>query len=421
MSSYYRLICSLLLVSGIHGFGGTLSNAKEDVFTLVGLDRELNSDYATSVVLFEQLFKDTNNTEYLKKSIELYYANKEYQKVIDLSKKHIENISELQEYLMYKYVLSNMILKKYDDAFEIAKTLEQKNLPENSGLIGDLYYLMNDYKSALQNYEFGYETTKTSNLVLAIANLYYTKLDNKAKAISYLKEYTTQNGCDKKVCIKLLEYYQSDNNLDGMIEVMESMYVINKAEHTGENLAKFEMMMAQLYMQKDKQKGIDFLLQTGNNNLFVAIMYEQEKEYEKALRLLYKMFQETKDQTLLGRIAMNEFTIAKDKKKVINEVLTKFELALETNSNSEYENFYGYLLIDYDLDVKKGLELVKKAYETDSNNIAIIDSLAWGYFKNNQCKEAKKYMDDVVNKVGLDDEEIRLHHNEIKDCIEGKK
>lgn len=39
--------------------------------------------------------------------------------------------------------------------------------------------------------------------------------------------------------------------------------------------------------------------------------------------------------------------------KVIDSVKEKFEQAIDKDSNALYLNYYGYLLIDYDLDVKK--------------------------------------------------------------------
>lgn len=422
MSSYHRIIFSLLLLSGLNLLGSSLSNAKEDVFTLVGLDSELNSDFASSAIIYEKLFEETKESDYLKKSIESHFANKNFEKVLSLTKDNFETFPAIKEYLMYKYLLSALILKKYDDALVIAKELESKQSPQNSGLIGDLYFILGLYQEALRNYDFGYQALGTPNLLLAISNLYYSKLDDKTKAIEYLKNYTNKNGCgDKTICLKLLEYYQNQNNLEGMIEVMEKIYGEHKKEHKKENLGKFELMLGELYMQQDKQKGIDFLLQTGNNNLALASIYEKDKMFEKALNILQKTYEISGDETLLGRIAMLTFTIAPDKKVVIKDVLNNFEIALKEKSNPDYENFYGYLLIDYDLDVKKGLELVKKAYESNPENIAFTDSVAWGYFKNNECKLANEYMKQVVQKVGLDDEEIKLHYDEINECIEGKK
>ncbi|MCI0500334.1 MAG: hypothetical protein L0Y61_01125 [Epsilonproteobacteria bacterium] len=423
MSSHNRIVASLCFIFGLTLLGDTPSRTKEDLLTLVALDQEINADFASSAIIYEKLFKQTKNSDYLKKSIESYLANKNYDIVMSFSKENFKISPNIKEYLMYKYIISAMILKKYDDALVIATELEQLQLPQNSGLIGDLYFILGSYDKALKNYEFGYKSLGTANLVLAISNIYYSKLDDKVKAIEYLKSYLEKNGCgDKAICLKLLEYYQYQNNLDGVISMMESIYTSeHKKEHKKEDLAKFELALGELYLQKDKQKGIDFLLQTGNNNLVLASLFEKDRLFDKALEILEKTYKETDDETILGRIAMIEFTVAPDKNIVINDVLNKFEKALNNKSNPEYENFYGYLLIDYDLDVKKGLELVKKAYEAYPDNIAFADSVAWGYFKNNECILADQYISEVVKKAGLDDKEIKLHYDRIKECESNQK
>ena len=53
-------------------------------------------------------------------------------------------------------------------------------------------------------------------------------------------------------------------------------------------------------------------------------------------------------------------------------------------------------MIDFDIDVKKGISLVKSALKTSPNNIAYLDSLAWGYYKLNRCKEALDIMKKVI-------------------------
>ena len=88
------------------------------------------------------------------------------------------------------------------------------------------------------------------------------------------------------------------------------------------------------------------------------------------------------------------------------------------NWNSCSNNYYGYILIDYDLDAKKGLMLVKKALKAYPNNLAFKDSVAWGNYKNHRCKEAYSYMKEVVDEAGLTDEEIKLHWMQIQNCIE---
>ena len=75
-------------------------------------------------------------------------------------------------------------------------------------------------------------------------------------------------------------------------------------------------------------------------------------------------------------------------------------------------------MIDFNIDIKRGLVLVKKALETEPNNIAYIDTLAWGEYKLKNCKEAYIQMKKVVDEVGMDDEEIKLHWEQIQECKE---
>ena len=119
---------------------------------------------------------------------------------------------------------------------------------------------------------------------------------------------------------------------------------------------------------------------------------------------------------------MFRFELAKDKQKVLKNVIANFELALSSGiNNSEFQNYYGYLLIDYNINIHKGIKLIKQALKTSPNNIAYIDSLAWGYYKINKCKEAYKLMKKVVSLTGLGDSEIKQHWEKINRCKKIKR
>lgn len=128
------------------------------------------------------------------------------------------------------------------------------------------------------------------------------------------------------------------------------------------------------------------------------------------------MFKETNDYRYLGEMAVIEFEKAENKQSVLNSVIVKFEKTLENISNHVYENYFAYLLIDYDIDVKKGITLVNKALKKQPDNLAYIDTLAWGEYKLNNCDIALKLMKKVVDKVGLEDSEVKLHWEKIKEC-----
>ncbi len=55
-----------------------------------------------------------------------------------------------------------------------------------------------------------------------------------------------------------------------------------------------------------------------------------------------------------------QFEMAEDKSKVLNEVIFKFDKVLLVTNNHIYENYLAYILIDFNINVKRGLALVKK-------------------------------------------------------------
>jgi hypothetical protein len=175
-------------------------------------------------------------------------------------------------------------------------------------------------------------------------------------------------------------------------------------------------MLLPLLEQKDIKLAIKFLENNKLNDLKLLSLYKRTNQLKKALNLMKDLYKKTKYIDLLAQIAILEFEVAKDKRKVLQSVIKKFEDVLAVLDNHTYQNFLGYLLIDYDIDVRKGLGLVKKALKKSPNNIAYIDSLAWGQYKLKECKNALQNMKIVVDEIGLDDNEIKLHWEKIKEC-----
>lgn len=159
-----------------------------------------------------------------------------------------------------------------------------------------------------------------------------------------------------------------------------------------------------------------FLEQNSIEDDLLLELYKRTNQPKKAYSLLNKLYQHSSNSEYLGQQAIIEFELSEDKKNSLKSVIEKFNMTLETSTNPIYQNYLAYLLIDYDIDVKKGLVLVKKALEQDPTNIAFIDTLAWGEYKNKNCKEAFKNMKRIVDEIGLEDEEIKLHWEKIKEC-----
>lgn len=136
---------------------------------------------------------------------------------------------------------------------------------------------------------------------------------------------------------------------------------------------------------------------------------------QKAYTLLGDLYDSSKNLDYLAQQAIIQFEMAEDKTKVVNDVIAKLERVSITN-NPIFENYLAYIYIDYNINLKRGVFLVKKALEQDPKNIAFLDTLAWGEYKLKNCKEAFKQMKKVIDEVGLDDAEIKMHWHKIKEC-----
>jgi tetratricopeptide (TPR) repeat protein len=86
--------------------------------------------------------------------------------------------------------------------------------------------------------------------------------------------------------------------------------------------------------------------------------------------------------TMLAYIAWAQ----KNNKKAVE----LYEKALSLDpANLTATNGLGYVLVDSGIDVKRGLDLCRKAVQTKPQNAAYLDSLGWAYFKIGDVNEAR--------------------------------
>jgi len=70
-----------------------------------------------------------------------------------------------------------------------------------------------------------------------------------------------------------------------------------------------------------------------------------------------------------------------------------YEQALDIDGNNATAlNGLGYILVDTESDVKRGLDLCKKAVERKPSSPAYMDSLGWAYFKSGEVNEARTWL-----------------------------
>jgi tetratricopeptide (TPR) repeat protein len=215
------------------------------------------------------------------------------------------------------------------------------------------------------------------------------------------------------VYIKLLTLYQKERNIDGILETYKALYV---QDNDQQHLMK--IIDAYVY-KRDIDGAIVFLEKDQSRNDILYELYKTKKYFSKALALVDELYNEDQNSKWIAEKGVLLFENSEDKndKKMIEDVISHFEKAIELgNDDSIYLNYYGYTLIDKEVNVKKGIDVIENALIQQPDNMYYLDSLAWGYYKVRDCDKAYKLMKRVVDEEGLEEEEIIEHWDAIRQC-----
>jgi len=386
----------------------------EDELIMKAIWYEQMGDFKRSNAIYNRLYNETKNDEYLlKESTTALYTGKK-----------LKNISQLKEYAnqkpnninLQRVLLSSLLNeKKYEEAKSIAKELILKSQQAiDYELAANPYIYTADYKEATRLLTEAYTKTYNEDILIKISTLLANYMKDVPSAIIRLEEYRDKRGCGKKVCLQLLDIYSQQNNVEKVISVYQSLYNETKEDAYAEKLID-----AYLY-KKEYAKAIDFLKNQYDNKELLYALYIEKKDYKKAVELSKVLLVETKEPKWYAESAMALFESATDKndKAMLTEVVSSFEKALSNGvENSVYLNYYGYTLIDKEIDVPKGITIIKKALKMEPENTYYLDSLAWGYYRLNECDEAYNIMKKVIDIEGLKEKELIEHWDAIsKKC-----
>jgi tetratricopeptide (TPR) repeat protein len=79
--------------------------------------------------------------------------------------------------------------------------------------------------------------------------------------------------------------------------------------------------------------------------------------------------------------------------KHFKQAVDYYEKALDLDGSSPTAlNGLGFVLVDTNMDILRGLRCCKKAVDLKPNNPAYLDSLGWAYFKNGELLEARTWL-----------------------------
>jgi len=385
----------------------------ENDLIIQGIWYEMNGYYKKSNYFYGILYDRTGDVTYLFRELTtaLYggIISKNIPKLEELVEKNPSSI-QLKRLLISFYInqKSNEKAKKIG-----AELVLQSGKAIDYELSASPYILSGDYRKAVDLLTVAYHKTYNEDILMKIAVLLANYMNEVIQATKILENHRAKHQCSEKICIQLLEIYSKEQNVKALIEIYRDLY-----RETTKEIYGIKLVEAYVYL-KEFDKAIEFLKSEYNNDELLYELFLAKKDYSNALIIAEKLYLKEKTPRWLAESAMALYEKSKNKddKQMLNRVINKLEKALKEGvKDSVYLNYYGYTLIDKDIDVKKGIEIVKDALKEQPNNSYYLDSLAWGYYKLHNCEDAYREMKRVVDMEGLDEEDIAQHWSAIKEC-----
>ena len=403
------------------------NNANEDMMIVMGLDSLYHNDFAESRDDFLLLFEETKNPYYAKLAAQAAAAIGDLQTSMNLALLYQKLTGDTND-LQINKVLADGYTKNGDinKAIEVLEKVKQQEPSlQVLKILANLYLLQKNLPKSLELFDEIYKEEKDEESLVKMILIHITQ-NQPQKAIDMLSAHLLSYGCSDMFCEESLKIYSDLNALQTAKEVFKQIYTKNP---TIPNATNFMRILVSLKQYQEAQ-GIaeSFPFDKG----LLLDLYVMQGDYTKAYKQAERFYKESKNPKFLALQAVYEISanqnISKQKaieaskklEKAIKERKKELQQAKQkpTTQDAFFYNFVGYLMIDYEIDIKKGIAYVKDALALESNSVAYLDSLAWGYYKIGQCKEALNVFLRIPKNAIEADSDLKAHAVQIQSCTQ---
>lgn len=404
-------------------------NRTFDNSVMQALSYEKMGDVAQARDMYLQLFKEYQSPSLLESAygLTLFHNLDKKDELNELAKPYIKENAQLARFSSVYHLQNNDINSAQKTLEELIKWDKDYR---NYELLGDLYLQKQIFNLSLQNYRASKanlpeESVPNEVLALKIAEnelLLAAHANDKRKkeainkAKKELESFVDEGACTLRVCMLLGKIYGDLGETDKLENLYIKLYELTRDENF------LRVLVEHLMAQKKYSKALDIALNYRIDDDLTLYLYERVGKLQEAYEFALKNYEEKKEKKYLLVAAVMEFENATKRQKIdkslLNSVAKKFEEGIDEQSGALYLNYYGYLLIDYDLDITKGINLVQRALTQEPNNLFYLDSLSWGYYKQGQCDEAWSVMLKTMHdKEFSNSKESKEHIRAIQQCL----
>ena len=341
------------------------------------------------------VYSSREKKEFNKFLVGMLFSYKEYEKVIEICENLLRNYPDEDYCWKYK-------------GFSYFKIAEKKNQ--------DSFY-----SKAIENLQLANSISYSTDNDFFIAYSYY-KLKIKEKAYKIIDKILDFNDDYKILKIYWLiedKNYEKAKNLALSIKSKKpSFFSVLANLFENENKLLLAEKYYKLAIQYDKDNPTrykelsNFYKKIGFPKKAKKILIEYTKRKPKDYLAYFELAEEYNKE---GNFQEAQYYY-EEAIKIIQEIIdTTTDRQFLTVASMVYNN-YGYMLVNENIDIDKGFELIKKAISLNPNDASILDSYGWALFKKGEYEEAFKYIKQAYEKKP-DDNEIKNHYEIIKKIL----
>ena len=181
-----------------------------------------------------------------------------------------------------------------------------------------------------------------------------------------------------------------------LVELLEVSTERFSPEENGELAYYLGLCYTKLERYDDALLYLEQVVTSGNDPLriyqcrmtlaYIYVITKRSRMAEFELkRLANNGFESAQIYTTLAYVAWSQ--------KHYKQSVDYYEKALDLDANNANAlNGLGYVLVDTDMDIIRGLRCCKKAVDIKPQNGAYLDSLGWAYYKNGDILEARTWL-----------------------------
>ncbi len=280
--------------------------------------------------------------------------------------------------------------KSWIDNGNLQKFKEVFSCKNHNDLIAEFLFLISNLYSAQDNYEMSNFYLNLSNflnprfvfnLSLVAENHYFNKDYEKAK--------------------KVLKKFKKDDDFYYWFRLKKEAQIISAQRNNQESLNFIKFNFDKIENPNEKI-------------LFdVANFYKKAKNYEEAIRHYSKIIENLDDNSDIKSDILYRRGGTYERIKNYEKADKDFIDALQITPDDAYIlNYLAYSWLERDYKINEAIKMLETAYELESDDPYIIDSIGWAYYLTDDYPRAEKFLKRAVELMP-DDPIVNDHYGDI--------